>query len=329
MKKLVYSILSVSLLSMLVLSGCKKEKEPEPTNKAAQNDQTGATEADDVLANVNDYISNSSGLGNGAQRVAAYDLPCGVVSVTTTGSGASTVYTMNYGNATPCGYKYKSGQVIFQLTNGNSFDEAGAKFTVTFSNYKVEVRATGSEVTLNGIITVTNVSGNYIWEVINDETIVHTLRGALNITYDNGVTRIRQYFQRRTWTSTNSEWTGFSLSIDGDSIVSTEHISETGRTLEGDYVFKTVIATPFKWENCGSTWAGPYVLKEGDATLDVTIPLISPTTINVKAGYYWDYATVGSSPGLTPVNNCTSNTYKIITTIGNGPNNVTTEYQLY
>jgi vacuolar-type H+-ATPase subunit H len=128
MKKINLIVFLLIVSGFTVMTGCKKKKkDPEPEKTFVKpNDQQGSAEADEAIANANDLINNK--IGDGAnQRRSAYNLPCGVVSVdSSTTSGGNKVYKMNYGNQTPCGYKYKSGEVSFVLTNGTAFNQAGS-----------------------------------------------------------------------------------------------------------------------------------------------------------------------------------------------------------
>lgn len=316
-------------MASVFFTGCKKDNEnPAPkTQTPKQNDQAASAEKDEALNDVNDIINNKIG-GGSNMRVSAYNLPCGVVSVdSSTTAGGYKVYKLNYGNQTPCGYKYKSGQISFSLQNATSFGATGAVFAVTFTDYTVEVKANGSIIKLNGSIYVTNVTGGYTWQAVtNSQTITHRIRGTLNITYANNEVRQRKFYELRTYdnTSTPSDWAGLRLTIAGDTTINATQVSETGKTLEGNYDFKTEVLNDFVWSNCGTSWTGPYLLKNGNARLNVTIPLISPTYIQVEAGYHWEYSTSGATPTL--VNDCSSNAYKITTVIGTSTN---ITYQLY
>ncbi|MFL5728961.1 MAG: hypothetical protein ACJ75J_05675 [Cytophagaceae bacterium] len=333
MKHLKINFLITLLSAVVIFSSCKKDPDPKPkTTKTNDNDQAGSAEMDEALGQVNDMINNKIG-GGSNYRMAAYNLPCGVISVdsTTTNTGGHKIYKVNYGGSTPCGYKYKSGQVSFELQNATTFDQAGAKFLITFTDYKVEVQATGSTITLNGTISVTNQSGGWIWQTVTaSATIIHKIRGSLNVTFSDGVIRPRSYYQLRTWTS-SSGWAGLTLTIAGDTTISATNVLEIGKTKEAGtgayangYDYNTSTTNNFVWQNCGTTWAGPYKLTSGLARMNVTIPLISPTYIDVQAGYYWNYTVAVSSPTLG--NDCTSNAYKITTVIGAS---TSSSYQLY
>jgi hypothetical protein len=323
MKKLNLIFIGTCVLGGIIFSGCLKQDDPVvPKATTKPSDQAASSEVDGALNDVNDVINNKVGSGS-SHRVAAYNLPCGVVSIDSTNTIPKT-YTLNYGVKTPCGYKYKSGTISFALQNGTAFNQVGAVFLTTFNSYTVEVQATGSIVTLNGTIRTTNVNGGYIWEAVTSSaTITHKIRGAINITYSDNTIRPRSYFQQRVWSSSTG-WAGLNLTISGDTIInSVTGISETGKTYDGNYDYQTQISTPFQWSNCGTTWAGPYVLKTAHARMNVTIPAITPAYFDVEGGYYWN---IGSSSTPTLSNGCNANAYKIILMVGT---TTETSYQLY
>jgi hypothetical protein len=335
MKKLVNLSVLSSVAFMLLFTSCKKDEEidkkVETGTTLKQNDQSGSSEADQGIEDVNNIISNNIGNGGPAQRVAAYDLPCGVVKIDSSAStNGKKIYRVQYGSNTPCGYKKKSGEISFNLINGTHFRDSNAVVAVTFKDYVVEVLATNQTVKLNGTIYTTNLTGGYVWQTILDpssqyykSSISHRLRGTFQITYHNGEVRSRSYYQLRTWTSLNS-WQGLSFTADGDTTIGGVKVSETGKTYEGNYNFYTEIIQALRWENCGTTYAGPYVLKSGNAKLNVTDAGISPAYFQVEAGYRYDIATPANTPVKT--NNCESNAYKITTLVGTTSS---TQYQLY
>src|SRR5205809_4725916 len=110
MKKLNFRLIFTLVLCLGILAGCKKnDEDPDPDPEVKQNDQQASAELDASLDNINGMISNKIG-GGSNHRVAAYNLPCGVISVdSSTIVGGHKIYKFNYGHSSPCGYKYKSG----------------------------------------------------------------------------------------------------------------------------------------------------------------------------------------------------------------------------
>lgn len=308
----------------IFFTSCKEKDKTDPEPKTTtQTDQDGASAIDDAIEDVNDIISNKIGGGYGKSnaRVTAYQLPCGIIKLDSSTVNGSKQYSVQYGQNTPCGFKKKSGTITFNLTNGNTFAEVGAVYSVVFTNYKVEAVATGKEVTVNGTLTVTNIDGHYIWEaVVFNQTIKHKVRGKLLITFENGEVRERNHYQLRTWSSNNG-WTGLTFSVAGDTLI---NVSETGNTIDGNYPYQTRIIDALTWSNCGSDFTGPYVLKMGHAKMSVEYPNVTDAFIDIEAGYLVDAANLTSTP--TKVNNCQSNAYKIFVKFSAIEN---TQYQLY
>lgn len=350
MKRFAYhSLIFCLCFSSFSYYGCKKKEKEEPMEEktpAKQSDQSGSAAADGAIDDVNDYINNNLGGGsnkrldndaNARLEATDYRLPCGVVRVDTSTKAANgqILYKMVYGNnpnsnCGPNNYKKKSGDVSFQLINGAKFNEKGAQFKLTFSNYTVEILSNGDIVILNGYILVTNVSGGYVWQTVtNNATIQHRVRGSFEIKYANGAIRKRDYFQLRTWSSTSTvpnDWGGLTYTVAGDTTINNiPKISETGKTLENNLDFQTSISEDYSWKNCSpnASWVGPYVLYKGRARMNVTAP-ISPAYFDVEAGYNYDYNSTTSAP--TKVGDCSSNAYKIVIVIGTA---TSTQYQLY
>ena len=333
MKKINVFILGTMFLATGLITSCKKDDKDNKTgttSSAKPNDQQGSSAADGAVSDVSDFINNKVG-GGSNQRSTAYNLPCGVVSVDSTDSGLGYyTYHMKYGSQTACGYEKKSGQVNFERLTGSTYNAVGATIKLTYIDYVVTSLATGATVTLNGYITIKNVNGGYIWEVITaGSTINYQIRGNFSVKYSDGVVRSRNYYQMRTYSTTSAgDWKGLTLSIAGDTSVtspsSLNGVSEIGKTYAGDYDYQTQILTPFTWSNAGTTYAGPYVLETAHARMNITIPAVSPAYVDVEGGYYWDYTNSASTPVL--VNDLQANAYKITTVISTASVSI---YQLY
>ncbi len=311
--------------SSLSLPSCTPQKEDPTPSTVKQSDQAGASAVDGSLDDVNDIVSNNIGGGStqaAGGRMAAYNLPCGIVSLDSSkNENGKKVYALKYGKETKCGYKKKSGTVSFQLVNGTRFNEKNAQYKITYTAYTVEVEATGDVVVVDGSFYVTNVEGGYIWEsVVKNATIKHKVRGMYTVTYANGQARQRKYYQLRTWASAN-QWAGLTFTVSGDTTIAGVKISEIGKTLDGNYDYQTQILTDYQWSNCGTTYAGPYVLKKGLAKVNITVPGVTPAYFQVEAGY-----TFASANTPVKVEDCTANAYKINVVIGS---TASTQYQLY
>lgn len=330
MKKINLLILSATLVASAFLLGCKKSTTDNTTannSTSSPNDQQASSEADGGINDVTDIINNKVGNGS-THRTSSYtyNLPCGVVSVdsSTTNANGKTIYKLNYGNQTACGYKKKSGEIHFSLSNATTFNTLGAVFTISFVNYVVQSNVTGQSVTLNGDVIVTNVNGGYVWEAVTAaKTIVHKVHGTFNITYSDAAAtvRTRTYYQKRTY-SAPSGISSLSLTIDGDSTIAGQSYCEFGKTYEKNIDYQTQVITPYVWANSGTTYAGPYVLKSGKVRQNYAIISGISTYVEVEGGYNYN----ATSLSATLVNDNTANAYKVTTVIAASATSV---YQLY
>jgi hypothetical protein len=345
MRKPIRSSFLGVMIALSVFTGCKKDQtdpksEYVSTNNLTQNDYAGAAEVDEVVSNVNDIISNLIGGGQADARIAEYKLPCGVVKLdSVTEAGGKKTYKLKYGEQSTCGYEYKkkSGEVSFKLESGTHFNTADARFIINFTDYTVQSAATGQHVIINGTLAITNLTGGYIWQVIlpSDHTLfkntlTHSVRGKLMVTFANGAVRERNYFQRRNWKST-SGWAGLKLTISGDSTITREAttytgIYETGKTLDGNFEYFSTLEEDFIWSNCGTTWAGPFVLAKGKAKVNVDIPGVSPAYFDVQGGFKYNISEMTATP-VSEDAHCEANAYKI--TIELGSYHKAEHYQLY
>jgi hypothetical protein len=317
-----FFLLGASILFAMTACNKANDTSTTPTTTATQSEQSGSDAADKGVDDVNDFVSNQIG-GGANHRQAKYDLPCGVVSVdSTVGAGGVKTYSIKYGKNSACGYRYKSGTIVFHRVSGATFAAVGAVNSITFVNYAVQSNATNDIVTLNGTVYTTNVTGGYIWETVyNNATRIHKIRGNFTTTYGNGVTRTRSYYQQRTWSSSNG-WAGLNVKVAGDTLIGSMHVSEIGKTYDGNHDYKTEISEDFVWGNCGTTYAGSFLLKDGTARLNADIPNVNPAYFQIEAGYY--YSNAQTAP--TRTRNCSANAYKITTQIGTTNK---TEYQQY
>ena len=249
------------------LSSCVKT----PTDDILPNTPTSYQKADDATAkNEFDYINDeiervyksddyvNSSEGARVNNSNAVVLPCGK------GTLKAKNFTLEY-NENICGSKVKSGSIDVKLIKGNNFSDSAAVLEVTFNSYKVYYNASKTSVTYNGIQTITNVKGGKFIDLIKADTLIHSLRGELNVSFDStGLeSKIRTWnvFHRKTFTS-NGTSKGLTFTLDGDTTISGLKHSEIGTNKDG-YPFVNVVEIPLHWENCGSDFQGPYILKTG------------------------------------------------------------------
>ena len=260
------TIILSSILATILFSGCKKTPTddilPADEISLTPNEKASDATAKNELDNVNDDIEKiyksddySAARTEGSKKVV---LPCGKFSI----NGKN--FTLTY-NDTTCGSKVKSGSIDVKLISGSKFADENAVLEVTFNNYKVFYNASKTSVTYNGKQTVTNVSGGKFSDLITAKTIIHRVRGELTLQFDsattNGNTRIWHIFRKKTFTS-NGTPTGLAFTLDGDTTIGGKTIIEYGVN-KNNHPFINEMTTAFHWENCGTTFEGPYTLKTG------------------------------------------------------------------
>lgn len=322
------------LVAAIVFASCKKKTEEvappviTPTAKAddaaARDELNHAYDDVETVYNSQDYSSSSTLRTSGAV------LPCGKVTFNTKN------FSIEYGQSgTRCGMKVISGTIDVSLVEGTYFTDAGAKLKVVFTNYEVLYALSRQSVTYNGTAYVTNQTGGTLLSLFTNTPnakVVHTIRGDLSVTYDTlGTPAIRSWksFRKKTFENTPGTATGITLTLDGDTTLGDgtyiagayNNVSEIGYNVKNEK-FVCNVNTPFHWENCGTTYGGPYVLKKGM----VQYTSFTSDPILVAAGYTkynWSAAAgcVNPSPrNFVFVENCSSTGYMVDASLTN-PNN--------
>lgn len=327
MKNYIYCMF---LAATIVIASCKKKEEVEapiitPTAKAdeaaARDELDGAYDDVETVYNSKEYSASSGSRTSGAI------LPCGKVTFNTKN------FTIDYGQSgVNCGMKVISGSIDVTLVEGASFNEQNAKLKIQFNNYEVMYALSKQSVTYNGAAFVTNKSGGTLVSLFTNTPnveVVHTVRGDLSITYDTlGTPVIRSWksFRKKTFKNTTGTPTGISLTLEGDTSLDADtyingaygNVSEIGYNIHNDK-FVCNINTPFNWQNCGTSYEGPYILKQGMVqytSFSSDLFLISRgfTKLNwsATAGYSYKSPT---NPVLDQ--SCTSSAYKIDASLTN------------
>lgn len=312
------------LMAATVFASCKKKEQVEapiaaPTARAdeaaARDELNGAYDDVETVYNSQEYTDASNA------RIAGVILPCGKVTFNTKN------FTIDYGQSgINCGVKVLSGSIDVTLVEGSAFKEQNAKLKVVFNNYKVLYGLSKQSVTYNGTAYVTNKTGGTLVSLFSNTQnveVIHTVRGDVSITYDTlgtAVIRSWQSFRKKTFKNTSGTSTGITLTLEGDTTLGADtyingtynNVSEIGYNLNGEK-FVCNANEPFIWQNCGTTYAGPYVLKQD--TVQYTAFSSNPRL--VAAGYtkYNWTATAGYSY-QSPTNvaldqSCTSSAYMV------------------
>jgi hypothetical protein len=331
MKKLIYSI-TLGLVLISVLS-CKKSDPPispvyqDPSKADDSGARNGLQSSYDDIEKVynSDEYATSANLRTTASNAI---LPCGSVTFNTNN------FTINYSaSGVNCGSRVLSGTIDVTLVSGAKFSDAGAKLKIVYTNYKVLYAHTQQSVTYNGTTYTTNVSGGTLISLFTNTPnaeVIHTVRGDLTLTFDtlgaSGFDRSWKVFRKKTYQNTPGTVTGITLQVEGDTTLATDsyitgtynNVTEMGMSMKNEK-FVCNVPTPFRWENCGTSYAGPYTLKQGkvEFTSYFTSGIFyilgyTKATWSATAGYRYD------GPGAYTLDGgCGSNGYKIDASIVN------------
>jgi hypothetical protein len=309
----IWKIALMALLTGLIITGCKKDEEPEETpslgiHEQGSNDETARNEYDQSVDDVFKALENTE-FGSRGSDSGGVILPCGVVSIDTTGGKYKIVYGKN------CGRKVLSGSITATIMpSGNKWRDKGTVVKLEYTNYTVKFDVNNQTLVFNGTLYVTNVNGGLVYEtIISGKTIVHKVRGAIEITFDNGKTRTWNVTKRRIYRSATATTKDLQTVLEADS---SNSIAEWGTNKNGE-TFVTTIPIGLLMENCNSSghWTGPYVMTQGELVYTV-----GQNSLKAEPGYTLNNGT------LTAVNDCSSDGYKLTWTI-NGV--VTEQFQYY
>jgi hypothetical protein len=326
MKKILY-YLAIIAVSISVTIGCKPKTESTvaPVVVTGKADDSGArNELDKVYSDIETVYNSQqySDASNLRTTTGGAILPCGKVTFNAKN------FTIDYSKSgMNCGSRVLSGSVDVSLVSGNKFSDPGAILKVDYTNYKVLYYVNNQSITYNGISYVTN--GPNGGTMINlytttPDTVQHKVRGLLQLTFDttgignHNVIRAWNIFRKNTYTSDGTP-AGINVIVEGDTSMDSYipgtyvEVSEYGISRDGDN-FVCQLTTPFHWSNCGTTYSGPYVLKQGKVqyTVDLTHdPKFSSSAIttgiwSADAGYRY------VTPTNTPFDgSCGSDGYKL------------------
>ena len=303
------SIIVIVFIAATVF-GCKKKKEDEPQatyeSYSKADDASARNELDRVQDDI-EKVYNSQDYANA--RTSGVVLPCGNVTINT-----SKGFTISY-NGVNCGTRVLSGSVTATLVTGTKFSDVGAKLKVVFADYKVYYNSSKQYIIYNGTKYITNETGGTLVSLFTTtpNTVIHHVRGALQLQFDTtgtstvAVTRDWNLFRKKTYTS-NGTATGITFQFEGDTTIAgySSPVSAKGTNREG-LPFVEMCSTPFKWSNCGTTYDGPYVLKQGK--------IEHFADASSKLGANWIYYFAGTAGytlnGATPVfdGSCSSSGY--------------------
>ncbi|MES2140259.1 MAG: hypothetical protein V4511_11180 [Bacteroidota bacterium] len=199
-KTIFKSIVAVAFAAFLIV-GCKKEEEPvAPIVTPAENaSQTTRASDQSNTENESNQAMDEANSALGAVSTTRSVQSCGMTIDSTYKSIGK--ITLNY-DGTACSGKIRTGSITVQLPYSNgiitTWSTAGAIAKLTFNNYKVTYVSNNKSLTFNGTHSVTNVNGGGWIQLYFGTPIVHEVRANIQLTFDDGTTRLWNAKVKRT-----------------------------------------------------------------------------------------------------------------------------------
>jgi hypothetical protein len=199
MKKLIFAS---TLISILLLNSCIKDKNTIADPNAKQHNEDASNIKGEYDANnneINNYIQGIPVFGKNTGTLATEI--CGATYDTSELHDPIPTLYINFDGTTICPNpnRKRSGQIKVELTNGAHWSDAGAQLRLTYTNYKVTFVDLGNRyLTFNGVKILTDVNGiNWLGVLLGTNTILLRERcNDMDVTFDNGQTA--QWLSART-----------------------------------------------------------------------------------------------------------------------------------
>ena len=294
MKKTLRFLTIVLMAISVTFVSCKKSSVDNNTDSSAEL----ATHSDDQsrFDNESDAVANDANAA--IENFAAFEgrelntllLPCDA-TVTLDSTATLRRITIIYNGTNCSGTRTRTGKVELTMPLGQRFRDAGAVVTTTITNLKITRIADNKSITINGVHTITNVTGGRLIGLGNPgaPAIIHDIASpGLTVTFDNGTVRSWQIAKRRTFSySSGIVITTVGTHTDGG----TSNIAEWGTNRFGN-PFVTVFTQPLVIrQDCGFRLVSGEVSHQRLAgTSVVTFGLDStgvPTTCPGIGGHYY------------------------------------------
>ena len=192
----------VSLIMAISFVSCKKSDTSTTTDSTTEltaqtDDQSNVSTSSDAVENDVNLVLESNPSFNGRMENALGVL-CSATAVADSVNGNKRI-TLTYNGANCQGNRIFNGVVILSMPLGTYWKNAGAVLTISTQNLKVIRVSDNKSIIINGIKTITNVTGGRIKD-LSSKSITHTITGTDSVTFDNGKQRVWQVAKQRVFT---------------------------------------------------------------------------------------------------------------------------------
>lgn len=215
--KVINLLFAVAMVAFMTTACSKDEKDDKiPDSSSIQqlvkDEITMESSSEDALSDANDVLSkdNTKNLQN---------LPCNAVIDSTFSIGLDTVtYTITFNGLNCAGTKKKTGSLSIKKKVSDHWSMAGTTVFITFNNLKIEKAPNGipngNWLILNGTKIWKNVSGGLIKNLSGTGSVVYTVAGSLQATFNDNTNRTWNVNRQFTYTG-NYANNDLTLSLSG------------------------------------------------------------------------------------------------------------------
>lgn len=241
-------ILAFATLAALCIVSCKKNTKDDDETAVTQqltqhsDDQSRiSTEMDAADNDVNTAVESTPSFGRVVTTTTTQP-PCdATITFDSTATMRMMIITFNGDTCNP--FRTRTGKIYVMQPRAQHWGQAGSTLRDSIVNLKITRRSDNKSITVNGLRTVTNVSGGRIFNIAAGATIVHTVDATMTITFDDGSQRQWQAARKRTYTRPG---TSLNLAVTGNhSDGGYTDIAEWGTNRYGN-PFRTRITEPLQ-----------------------------------------------------------------------------------
>ncbi len=242
MKKIIQISLITIIAAGLTFVSCKKST-TTTTESTADQQQMAADERTHSVE-----VQNSLNEANDAMGTTGFGKTGAIYGATVIIDSTLKKITINYNGNNKDNSRFRTGQIIVQLTSGTKWKDAGANISVSYTAFKITNNSNLKSITFDGVVNVTNQTGG---RVFIDANVVHIATSTdFKATFDDATQRTWNLSRKRTFTNVTGE---LSVKEEGNgSAGGNSNLISWGQNRKGDN-FYTQISTPIIYNTIFST----------------------------------------------------------------------------
>jgi hypothetical protein len=208
--RLAFLILAITGLS---LSGCKKDKNSDPSADSSSLQQLSGDE-ESVETAMNESMNDVDLFLSAGSLKSTAMLPCNVTVDSSETVNDTITYYLTFDGPNCSGARIRTGQVEIKMKVGTQWHQQGATVMIRHINFTVTKVSSQKTITLNGVKVHQNVSGGVIWQLgYGVSSIVHRTWGNVTVTLDNDSVKTWNVARQKTFTGQLPD--SLVLTIDG------------------------------------------------------------------------------------------------------------------